>query len=105
VSLSAGAWWVGIARSSATASTSAGGDFTQVTLITSQGSLYGVTQVNTPILPWGGNTSASTGAAWQVGLGAWTTDSNGRTSSSMALSHIVSVANLPMFPMQGVRQA
>lgn len=105
VSLSAGAWWIAIQRSSTTGSTTAGGNFAGLTNITSRASLYAASQVNVPVLPWGVNTSASTGAAWQVGLGAWTTNTNGRTTASMALSNIVSVANQPVFPINLVRQA
>jgi len=104
-SLSAGAWWIALARSSTTGTSSAGAAWAQLTNITTRASLYGASQVNVPILPWGVNTSASTGAAWQQGLGAWTTNTNGATTASMALSQIFSVANQPVFPINLVRQA
>jgi len=103
--LSAGPWWVAIQASSTTNSSSAGGNWANITAATSKASFYGLSQPNFPILPWGVNTSASTQAGWQMGLGIWTTNTNGFTSSSMALSHIVTTANHPMIPMHLVRQA
>jgi hypothetical protein len=104
-SLSAGAWWIAVQKLSTTATTTAGGNWAQLTNVTSRATLIGISQINTPILPWGVATNTSTGAAWQVGLGAWTTDSASTSSASMALSNILSLANVPLFNIQLVRQA
>lgn len=104
-SLAPGAYWVAIQQSSTTASTSAGGNWANITAATSRASVYGVSQIALPIRPWGVATTNSSNVEWQYGQGLWTTNSNGRTTSSMALSNIITVGNAPIIPFIFVRQA
>ena len=51
-----------------------------------------------------GNSSASTNGHW-LGGGVWTTNTNGRTSASMAFSHISTTANQPIFAFELIHRA
>lgn len=99
--LGAGTYWMGIARSSATATT---GGAAVMTALTMRHSMLGVTQISANPNLLGGNTTAGSNA-WQLGHGYWTTNTNGKTSSSMALSHVSTFANLQKVPFQFIRQA
>jgi hypothetical protein len=99
-SLSGGAYWLGIQRST-TQSTS--GTAGMSTLGLTKFNLY-VTQVNSNIAAWGVSSNASTDA-YYMGLGIWSTNTNGTTSSSMALANISTSASQPFLPVQFIRQA
>lgn len=98
-SLSGGAYWLGIQRST-TQSTSgtnmSGAGITKFNLY--------MTQVNSNIAAWGVASNASTDG-YYIGLGLWSTNTNGTTSSSMALGNISTQASQPMLPIQFIRQA
>jgi len=101
-SLSAGAYWIGLQRSSATATTGGGNNFSGITighshLIATQ------TNINSMNI-MGGNTTVFSVPLAQ-GLGLWSTNSNGATASSIALSQISTQASHPKFPFQLIRQA
>lgn len=99
-SLPAGAYWIAFQRSTATATT--GG--TQFTGCTHNNSYYFVTQFNSNFAQYGNASNVSTNNL-QPGLGYWSTNANGSTSVSLALSHISTVASQPQIPFQFLRFA
>ena len=99
-SLAAGNYWIAIQRASATAQTGA----TALSLLTNNFSYVGMSQVSQNMNIMGGNTTAGSNG-YQLGLGFWTTNSNGTTSNSLNIAQISTAANQPRFPFQFIRQA
>lgn len=100
-SLSAGDYWMGIAQSTATATT---GAVAAMQNVTARNTFVAVSQVNTNIALMGVSSNMST-APMRNGLGYWSTNANGSSSSSMGLASISSVANQPILPFQIIREA
>lgn len=99
-SLSAGAYWMAVNRNNTTATTGGAAIMNAVSM--GQGWMM-VSQVNTNVIPFGGNTSVST-AGNPLGLGIWTTNSLGTSTSSIALASISTTASQPVIPFQMIRQ-
>lgn len=93
-SLSPGNYWIALARSSATATT--GGTLANFSFRVSH---IGIAQDNGVYRPIG----VSTGGYMQVGLGYWTTNTNGTTTSQMAFSQLSSTASNPVIAMQLIK--
>jgi hypothetical protein len=100
-SLSAGNYWMAVGESTATATTGGIGAMTNVTY---RNSYIAVTQISANVALMGSNSNIST-APWANGLGYWSTNSIGATSSSIGLNSISTVANQPILPFQMIREA
>jgi hypothetical protein len=100
-SLSAGNYWMAIGESTATATTGGIGAMTNVTY---RNSYIAVTQISANVALMGSNSNIST-APWANGLGYWSTNTIGATSSSLSLAGISTVANQPILPFQMIREA
>jgi hypothetical protein len=100
-SLAEGAYWMGIGQSTATATT---GGVAAMTNVTARNTFVAVSQISTNIAVMGQSSNMST-SPWQNGLGYWSTNTNGTTSSSMSLAGISTVANQPILPFQFIREA
>lgn len=100
--LTPGNYWIGIQKSSATATT---GGVAGMTNVTSSAAMVAMSQNNFSILQMGGHTSVSSQAWMGMGHGRWSTDSLGRTTASMGLNSISTVNNHPVVQFQFIRQA
>jgi hypothetical protein len=100
ISLSGGAYWLGLQRS--TTQSTVGSNI--MSTVGSYQSIYVVTQHNSSFAIMGVSSNASTDGVWK-GLGGWSTNTNGTTSSSMGLSSISTIASQPLIPFQLIRQA
>lgn len=99
-SLSEGAYWVGIQRSTASsASTQVSGTVSNATY---QITNIGISQANANYNLMG--TTASTNPL-QMGLGVYSASATGATTGSIAMSQLSTVASQPRFPFQLIRQA
>jgi hypothetical protein len=103
--LTPGNYWLGLQMSSATASTSNGRNYTNITAATMRNSFYAESQVSANINEMGGNTTAGSNMWGGLGHGWWTTDTNGRTTASINLAQVSTIANQPIVPFVVVRQA
>ncbi len=99
VSLSRGAYWMAVAQSTATATT---GGVAAMTNVTARNTFVAVSQINTNIALMGVSSNMST-APWLNGLGLWSTNSIGESTSSIGLASISSSANQPILPFQLIR--
>jgi len=99
--LAPGNYWLGIQVSSATAvsGTAAMNQGTQKV------SYYNITQVSANINEMGANTTAGSNMWQGFGHGNWTTNTSGRTTASINLAQVSTVANQPIFPFEFRRQA
>ena len=98
--LPAGNYWIALQKSSNT--TTAGA--VNIGGATFNNTYYNVSQVNISFaLP--GNASNQATDNLQVGLGYWSTNTNGRTTNSIGIQSISSIANQPKIPFQIIRQA
>ena len=97
-SLSGGAYWIGFQRSFS--SSSSGTNMSGIH--SSNLSFFVASQINSNFALMGGVSNASTNPL-QVGLGLWSTNSNGGTSSSMGLASISSQASHVYMPFQLIR--
>lgn len=93
-SLSPGNYWIAVMRSS----TTAGGKGIDMPM-----SHIAVSQSNQAI----GNLNAATNSSlqFQLGLGSWSTNTNGTTTSSIGLANISSMVNQPRLSFAFIRQA
>jgi hypothetical protein len=103
--LTPGNYWLGLQLSSATASTSNGRNYTNITAATMRNSFYAQSQVSANIQDMGANTTAGSNMWGGVGHGWWTTDTNGRTTASINLAQVSTIANQPIVPFLVVRHA
>jgi hypothetical protein len=100
-SLPAGNYWMAIAQSTATATT---GGVAAMTNVTARNTFVAISQVNANIAQMGVSSNMST-AGMRNGLGYWSTNAIGSSSSSLGLTGISSVANQPLLPFQIIREA
>jgi len=100
-SLQAGDYWMAIAQSTATATT---GGVAAMTNVTARNTYVAVSQINANIAAMGTASNNSTNPM-RNGLGYWSTNANGSSSSSLGLTGISSVANQPLLPFQIIREA
>jgi hypothetical protein len=100
-SLSPGNYWMAIAQSTATATT---GGVAAMTNLTARNTYVAVSQINGNIAAMGTASNNSTNPM-RNGLGYWSTNANGSSSSSLGLTGISSVANQPVLPFQIIREA
>ena len=100
-----GGYWMALQMSSASASTSGGQNYSNITAATNRNSYYALTQVSANIIEMGGNTTAGSNMWAGMGHGWWTTNTNGATTSQMNLAQISTIANQPLIPFLIVRQA
>jgi hypothetical protein len=96
-----GAYWIAFQSSSATAVTGVAG----MSNLTSRGSYICISQISSNIREMGANTSVGSNMFQGDGHGWWTTNTNGATTASMALSHISTIANQPLMPFRMDRHA
>jgi hypothetical protein len=92
---------MGVAQSTATATT---GGVAAMTNVTARNTFVAVSQVNANIALMGAASNMST-SPMRNGLGYWSTNVNGASTSSMGLASISSVANQPILPFQIIREA
>lgn len=100
-SLSAGDYWMAIAQSTATATS---GAIAAMTNLTARNTYVAVSQINTNVALMGVSSNMST-AGWLNGLGYWSTNVLGSSSSSIGLASVSTVANQPIMPFQLIREA
>lgn len=100
--LSPGNYWIGIQKSSATATT---GGVAGMTNVTSSYAMVAMSQNNFSIRQMGGHTSISSNAWMGYGHGFWSTNSLGRTTASMGLASVSSINNHPVVQFQFIRRA
>jgi hypothetical protein len=75
-----------------------------MTNLTARNTYVAVSQINGNIAAMGTASNNSTNPM-RNGLGYWSTNANGSSSSSLGLTGISSVANQPVLPFQIIREA
>lgn len=100
-SLSPGPYWIQFQRSTNSATT--GGNMANSTGLTTNMTVYNITQASIAVGQFGGVIGSTDGL--QLGLGAYSTNSSGGTTNSMSLGGISTIANQPVIPFQIIRQA
>lgn len=100
-SIPPGQYWMQFQRSTSSATT--GGNFSNSTALTTNMTVYNVTQASLNAAPFNSAAAATNGL--QLGLGVYTTNSSGGTTNSVPLNGISTIANQPVIPFQIIRQA